>query len=247
MGTVKSGLTKAAIFDPATGDVVQFNKIAAELTEFVKEPITTETSTGLIHGGFDSRMILGFMDAAGLSQLETWQNSTTQLQAVAAGTSFIKWAEPETISVERSVGVNARDGVTIHQSSIEHVSYSPDIFAFVNLIKAGADAFSVFDDGADFQYDLIFPVKGVTFTASADYSSHSTNTLLKIDFLDFSGAGISTSSETVTGNGRFSVSGVAPANTYKVVVTFDASSNFTAGNVTNRAIRPGNKSAHTDY
>ncbi|MCA1800322.1 MAG: hypothetical protein LC650_03425 [Actinobacteria bacterium] len=138
--TVKSGFFKASIYNPDTGDVVQFNKIATEFTEFAKTPVTTETSTGQIFGGHDCNLTIGFFETDGLEQLEQWQDEGVRLRVVVAGVTNILWYENETISVERSVGVNARDGVTIHQITISHVSFRPRVQAATNILNGAVKA-----------------------------------------------------------------------------------------------------------
>lgn len=173
---VKSGFFKASVYNPATGDVVQFNKIATEFTEFTKEPITTDTSTGQIFGGFDSRLVIGFVEVDGLEQLEQWEIEATELNAVVAGVTNVLWYEDVTITVERSVGVNARDGVSIHQVVLEHVSYQPAIQASTNLLNAAVKTQGFLRGWADSDSDNIADGYSL-FQATADSFTNDEQTI----------------------------------------------------------------------
>lgn len=168
---VKSGFFKASVYNPETGDVVQFNKIAAEFTEFAKEPIMTETSTGQIFGGFDSRLTIGFVETDGLEQIEEWQTDATKINAVVAGVTNILWYEDVTIKVERGVGVNARDGVAIHQVTLEHVSYIPAIQAGVNLLNAAVKTQGFTRGWADSNNDNLADGYSVIEASATDFTA----------------------------------------------------------------------------
>lgn len=249
MGKVISALEAAAVYDPATGTTVQVNLISPDETEITRPPISNNTSTGVTFGGFNFSGVIGFFEGDGLAQLGEWQDDglgkATRVNLAAAGEGeFILMNEPEKLTVERGVGVDARDGANVNILTIQNVGYNPDVYQQVNLVEAGAGAFDLFNDSAALTYSFLFPVEGVTISAGADYANYSTDDTITITFLDFAGSTLSSDTTTVDGNGRFQVSAQAPANTYKVSIEFASSGNFSGGDVTDRAIRLGSNAGY---
>jgi hypothetical protein len=130
-----SGLKIVSVYDPATGTVVQLNKIAPD-GEFKKEALYSETTKdGLLYAGDDSSFEFLAFDDTGFDQLETWMKTLTPVRLVTYGVEDnILWYEDATITVKRSFGfkVGQRNGFTvkISKSGGEHAIYiGANIFA----------------------------------------------------------------------------------------------------------------------
>lgn len=252
MGKVISAVEKVVFFDPPTGTTVQLNLISPDETEITVPPVTNNTSTGTTFGGKDFSASVGFYETDGFSQMESWQDdgsgSFTPLNMVVAGEGeFILMQELESLTVERGVGVDGRNGASVHVAQMSHVGYSANIYQFVNIIEAGADAFEEFNITTNGQYRLTFPVEGVTLTLSADYANHATDSTLVIQSLDFTGSLNLEQTVPVDGNGRFSVSIDLPANTYVVFIRFDGADTFADVDITNRCLRLGQSGVYVAY
>lgn len=244
MGKIISAVEKAAFHDPATGTTVQLNLIAPDETEITLPPIANNTSTGITFGGKDSQFTIGFFDVDGLSQLESFQDDgaggfVPVHLSIAGEDEFVLMRENENMTIERGVGIDARNGANIHVGSLSHVGYGSNIFQKRNLIEAGAAAFNLFDDGTAIAYEFDFPIEGAILSAGADYAA--TGAEIAFAFYDFGGALLDTQiSQTVSATGRFNYEGVIiPANTYKIQVRFDNTATVAGANITNRTIRLG--------
>ena len=97
-----SGVQKAAVYDPATGAVVQLNRLAPDTEVKVREPVEMELGTGgTIYSGEESQFTLVSFDVPAYAQLKNWQDSHTLLRAVLLGVeNHLLWYDDVEISVE---------------------------------------------------------------------------------------------------------------------------------------------------
>lgn len=230
MSTIKSGWRRAAVFNPATGDTVQSNRISTEFSAFNHPNITSETTVGMIFAGKDIQLLIGILESDGLAQLESWMLAHTNLRAVVYGTNeSVFFFEDSEVLFERGVGVNARDGVAVHQTSMSTIGSNAVAFPLVNALSKNEIWTTGADDG-----EIVYPIAGAQLTVAADYSGVSGSVDLVIRALDFSGSVLATVTESVS-NGRRSADITLPANTYKIDIDFV--SNSGSANVSNRSLR----------
>jgi hypothetical protein len=130
------GLKEVALFNPVTGDVVNLKLISSEST-FNKEPITNETGTGAVLGGYSHTVECVFYDLSDRAQLETWENASTELNLVGlTSTGALLWYHPTPMSgFVDSLAVNARDGVSPYRFVLEAHGLL-DIYYGMNVIRA---------------------------------------------------------------------------------------------------------------
>ena len=211
---VKSQWKRASIFNPDNGDVVQINKVAVEFSDMTKTPIKTESTNGAVFGGYECELTLGMLKADGLDQLEQWLNSNTNLHVAIEGQMNVLWLVGAEGMFQRGVGVNARDGVQIHQMILAKVGGTPEIYPTVNL----AVPFGV-SGGASDNREIPFPVVGAVITASAD-----TGDPFDLVVRDSDGTPIATASSTSVG-GRQQATVTLTGSSYSV--TFEPGGSYT--------------------
>lgn len=111
-----SGLKKISVYDPATGTVVQLNKVSSE-GDFKHEPLSEEGSKGnLVFSGYDSLFEFMAFDDTGYDQLESWMKNETEVNLVTHGMQeHLLWYEPSLITVKKDFGfkVGNRNGFTV--------------------------------------------------------------------------------------------------------------------------------------
>lgn len=239
MSKLIGGWERAAVYDPATGDTVQFNKLSADASDFNHPNITNETASGQIYGGRDIELIIGFFESDGISQLETWMNDGTPIQAVVEGTSQdVLFHESEEPDFERGVLANARDGVAGHVVTLITVGETPPAVPILNM-ASNSDIFSG-DSGT-----IPYPIEGATIKVAADYSSVSTPVDLIIEAQDYGGNTLAADTTSVTGDDRFTAELELPADTYQIFVNFVGNSG--SASVTDKTIRSDGDTAYEDH
>ena len=135
------GWKKASLYDPATGDVAQINKIATEHSEWVDEPMRTEHTKGALYGGTENRATVGFFesDTALLNKIEDWQDGNTPLCLVIVGEQGnVIWHKPRSVHFVRNIGTDARTGLETHLISLESFGVPDKIWSGVNLLNGFA-------------------------------------------------------------------------------------------------------------
>lgn len=244
MGKLIGGWVRSAVYDPANGDTVQFNKLDPESCDFNHPAIQNETASGQIYGGRDIELIVGFFESDGLAQLKTWQEDGTTVQAVVEGESQdVLFHISEEMDFERGVLANARDGVAGHIVTLITVGEAPPAVPILN-IASNSDIFTGDSD------TFPFPIEGATIKAAADYASVTTPVDLVIEARDYGtdgtdGSVLASDTTSVTGAGRFTASVDLPANTYAVFVNF--ASNTGSATITNKTIRSDGGTAYEDH
>lgn len=201
-----AGIKRVCIFDDdpnsATyGTVVQLNHVESE-GEFYTNGVASETITGVeLHAGDDSLGQFGFADKAGYDQLDTWAEQNKLLKLVYAGLQDNGiWYQPATITVVDQKQFTAGNR-SFAQVTISDNTPDPDIWSGINLLQ-----------GVSGQ-EVLFPIAGVTLTASADGGTGS----LDIAALDVNDNQLANA--TTAPASRASVSLQLPANVYKVQLT----------------------------
>lgn len=201
-----AGIKRIAIFnDDATaadyGTVVQMNHVEAE-GEFYTNGLGSDMASGIeLHAGDESLGQFGFADKAGFAQLKTWQDADTLLKLVVAGLQDNGlWYQAAAIKVVDQSQFTPGNR-SFAQLTIDDDTPDPDIWRGINLLQGVAGT------------EVLFPVKGITLTASADGGTGN----LEITALDVAGATLAT--DNVAAGSRASVSLTLPANTYSVQVT----------------------------
>lgn len=136
---MKTGMRKAAIYDPATGTVVQINNLSPD-GEFQKGSFEAENSAGgKLYGGPDSNIEIMSFEMGGFAQLQTWMNDETLLNLVVFGIEeHILWYEPTPIVVKKNYGmaVGSRNGFTI---TMESAAGENNILQGSNLLQTFFD------------------------------------------------------------------------------------------------------------
>lgn len=242
MSKVIGGWIRGSLYDPATGDTVQFNRISTDISEFNFPNVENETATGVIYGGKDIELMIGFLESDGLAQLKTWLEDGTPLQAFIEGENQnIVWEESEELIFERGVNPNARDGVTVHMAQLVNVSDDPNIDPITNIAQLSQYSFG----GSLNDEEIPMPIEGATVQAGADYAGV-TSTTLTIEALDFAGSVLDSTTTSVGADGRFTASLLLPSNTYKINVEFNSGSD---GGITlsNETVRLDGDSSFVTY
>lgn len=208
-----SGALAAAIFDAATGTVVQFNHVATN-SEHTHETASEETIAGAdLYAGEEQTLALQVLDLAGRAQLAAWQKAETPLQGVVAGlTESILFREAVAMqfTAPKVFAPRTRPRFTVR---LPFEGWDPDVKAGINLLYLVDPAHA-----AD-TYDIVFPLSGVELTASADGGSSGTLELIALDY-----AGVQLAIESTAIASRASVSLKLPANTWTVRVNLPVDS-----------------------
>ena len=157
-----SGIKKAAVYDPATGTVVQLNNIVPEGEFKIREPLEVEDAKGgTVYAGDDSAISLTAFDLSGFAQLETWMNNETPVRMAIEGVEdHILWEESVPLAVKKNYGsapgqVNSLS-VTLKKKGGTHAIYS-----LKNLLLAAIGGAFPKDDDSDGKVD------GLTFTTGS--------------------------------------------------------------------------------
>lgn len=232
-----SGWKKAVFFNPANGDRVQVNTIVLQGSEHPSDSnIKTESSDGMVFGGYTWPLAVAFLDNAGMAMLEIWHAAETDCQMVIfspAGNSILFFTS-ERLDFKPGTGINARDGAVPHLVMMETTGGLPNVFEIKNLAK-----------GIQFAGDagtLIFPLEGPTLTLAADYADEDGATMV-ITAKDFAGDPVATSSQAAE-NGRISTQITLPADTYSLDI--DLLDGGTA-TITNISLRSDGSTEFIDY
>lgn len=199
------GWRKASFFDPATGDVVQVNKIMPEFSSWEPDVIRTEDTIGSVYGGKMLPLVIGStnVDQAKKDQLTAWMDAGIDIQAVVYNPmgKNIQWLTGEELFYIPAAGSDARQGAAVHQMQLDFTGVGSAIYQRRNLIAK--DSFPV-----------VFPIAGVDFTYSITTATVGT---LTIYFEDFAGATLA-QKQVATAAGRISVTEKSPAGTYQITV-----------------------------
>ena len=151
-----SGIKRAAIYDPATGTTVQFDKVSPEGEFKICEPIEVESGKGgTIYAGDDSSVTLKTYDVSNYSQLQTWMDNETPVRMVIEGIEeHILWYESVPLIVrknyEGSVGKLNSLSITLSKKGGMH-----NIYALKNLLLGGIGAAWPTDDDNDGKVDNV--------------------------------------------------------------------------------------------
>ncbi len=164
-----SGIKRAAIYDPATGTVVQFNKISPEGEFKICEPIEVESGKGgTVYAGDDSSVTLKTYDVSNYSQLETWMDNETPVRMVIEGVEeHILWYESVPLVVKKNYegGVGKLNSLSI---TLSKKGGTHNIYALKNLLLGALGAAWPTDEDNDGKVD------NVTYTTASgsdpDYS-----------------------------------------------------------------------------
>ncbi len=157
-----SGIKKAAIFDPATGTVVQLNKIAPEGEFKIREPIEVEDAKGgTVYAGDDSAITITAFDLSAFTQLETWMNNETPVQMVIEGVEeHILWYESVPMVVKKNYG-SAPGQVNSLSITFTKKGGMHKIYSFKNLLLAAVGGAWPKDDDSNGRVD------GLTFSVAS--------------------------------------------------------------------------------
>jgi len=134
MSKVFSGWTKASVYNPADGTVVQLNYLATEQMSWEEEIIGSDTTNSIAYGGKRYTMRLAFFDGEGYAQLEEWMLNYTPVRIVAAGPVNLQWYEDSTITVSKSISADKRTGLNYFTLEVEHYGSNPAIYTNQNLL-----------------------------------------------------------------------------------------------------------------
>lgn len=161
-----SGLKIISIYDPATGTVVQLNKVSEE-GEFVKQAISVKNTQGnLVYAGDESNFEFTAYDNDGYSQLETWMKNKTPVRLVTYGVEEnILWYEDAKITVRKNYGfaVGNLNSFTVQVSARggEH-----DIHIGQNLLHISAGWRDADSDGKADGYEFLTTNTTLSFDVS---------------------------------------------------------------------------------
>lgn len=238
MGKIKSGVKRVTFYNPATGDSVQLNKVSPD-SELTKSPITNETTQGLQYGGFEATFNVMFLESDGLSQLKTWLEGDTVLNAVAEGVDeCVLFYESQESNFERGVGINARDGIAIHMAELIAVG-DVDVNALTNV----ASKSDLWTGEAD---EVNFPVQGAVIGVSGTFASTVSGEQIVITVKDFAGATLQTETISVTGDSTFTGTlEITDADAYSVEVDFNTGGS--GASVTDKTVRFDGKTDYVTY
>lgn len=158
-----TGVKKVAIYDPATGTVVQLNKIVPDADVKLKSPLEIkDVNKELYYDGDVSYLEFACYDVEYFYQLETWMKNYTQVRAVCAGVDYnLLWEESVTLTVYKTYGFTPGSrNVMIVRLAKERGEHS--IYAVSNLLRRLG---RFIDDDANEKADnLTFQDDGGTYT-----------------------------------------------------------------------------------
>ena len=151
-----SGIKRAAIYDPATGTTVQFNKVSPEGEFKICEPIEVESGKGgTVYVGDDSSVTLKTYDVANYSQLQTWMDNETPVRMVIEGVEeHILWYESVPLTVKKNYegGVGKLNSLSI---TLSKKGGTHNIYALKNLLLGALGAAWATDDDNDGKVDNV--------------------------------------------------------------------------------------------
>lgn len=134
MSHTKTGIKKVAIYDPATGTVVQINNLAPE-GEIAMPTFNSENSAGnMLYAGNEFNFEFVSYELGAFTQLETWMKNETQVRLVVLGIEEnILWYESSEIYVKKQYGaaVGGRNGYLV---GIRFAGYTTNIITGMNLL-----------------------------------------------------------------------------------------------------------------
>lgn len=236
-----AGWKKAVVYDPATGNLVQFNTLSLDGCSWDPQNIKNETPTGSAFGGRNRPLAIGFLDTDGLTQIKSWGGKTL-LNAVVLvpGGQHILFRENEPFFYTPGGGVNTRDGAVQHVVDAEAHGEDPAVHQKKNL----AELITFTNDAGS----LVFPLEGPTLTLAAGYASINSPELSIIakdygtDGTD--GSTLATSTQAVGSTGRESTTITLPANTYLIEIDLVGAG---SADVTNVSLRTDGKTTYITY
>ena len=123
-----AGATIVSVFDPATGDTVQLNKISAEASDFDPEAIGTITTNSTTHGGHTVGPTVVFLDSDQeiIDQLNEWSLSGIELGMMMVGAGLFRpMYSYGSIHAVPGYQPNARDGLIRNQFTFDIVHPNP--------------------------------------------------------------------------------------------------------------------------
>lgn len=208
-----SGARAAAIFDAATGTVVQFNHVATD-SEHTNEATAEEQISGVeLYAGEEQALVLQALEDTGAAQLAAWTAAETPVQGVVAGiqdNTLFREAVPIQYTAPRNFAPRTRSR---QQVRLAFEGIDPDIKTGINLL------YLVDPQHALDTYDIVFPLAGVQLTLSAGGGTGN----LELIALDYEDAQLATDTSAAAAP-RASVSLRLPAGTYTVRVNLPAGS-----------------------
>jgi len=220
-----NGWNKVALFDPSTGDSVLFNELVKDSCELTGSPIYTELTNSKVQSGKSYTFKAATPIFDGKTQISTWYDARTSLQAVIAGfqTSALiqsSWKLSEFID---DLKAPRSDGDNALQVAMD-IQDGSKVLQKVNLLYNLTGS----------SRTIIFPVSGIDLTLSFDADAAGTVTIEAFDFND-----VSQGSSSVTLNSGTHQSSVftLPASTYKITVSG-------LSNVSNEALRTDGKTIY---
>lgn len=211
MAKVYSGWKRGAIYNPATGTVVQLGKLANEGTSYAEETINTDTTQSNVYGGKIVTVQLAFFDSSGYAQLQEWAEADTPVRAVVEGGANLQWYESVPIKALKMLTPDKRTGLNMYQVTLFFASDNPAIYTNQNLLAYLGEV----DSGT-----VVFPVQGANLTLSADATATGGSFDLTLD--NFAGTVVSSASQSISATGIASTSDIVDATVYSF--DFDISS-----------------------
>jgi len=130
----KSGIKKVAIYDPATGTVVQINNLSPDGSIEMPSYNSENAAGNLLYAGNEWNFEFVSNELAGFSQLETWMKNETPVRLVVLGIEeHILWYESSEIYVKKQYGsvVGNRNSYLV---GIRFAGYTDNIKTGMNLL-----------------------------------------------------------------------------------------------------------------
>lgn len=252
--SIANGWKKGTIYDPATGDRIQFNKLDREITIYEPEVIKQEHTFGSYQAAERVRYGLGGPDFEGFDLAMTWKRTATPLNVVAYNPSGKNLQAYEDVLIDELVenySPTREDGDSSWGLQFEAVGEALNIHTNVNLLAfAGwqdADANNIPDGynssatpvsfiGGTYEGNysdanatliaVIFPISGITGTLSGSVAWDDGKMIIRpLDFNSVSLGDISTIIQQPVGQ-IISAAGKTPSGVYTLnAILFRATGN----------------------
>lgn len=160
-----TGIQKIAVYDPATGTVVQFNQISPE-GEFSDGKFSDETSIGqMLYAGDDASFEFMVMEETGLSQIKTWMEDETPVRLVSLGLEqHVLWREDSFVILKKgfdpAVGKRNRHTIRIVKKGV-----SNNIVVGTNLLQMAYGWVDANTNNIADNYEIVGSMTATSFTA----------------------------------------------------------------------------------